>query len=167
MTLPRHVPSSFKSAVNDFASALKTNFGLSIPANPEDQLKAPVQNLLSSVTRNVESRSEAQIQEIGGRPDIGVLVKKLLCGYVELKAPGKGARVWRFRGADKDQWAKFKFRQGLKSRILDGRQSKRIGGSSTTTACTTAPYRILLVQASTVRDLVEQSNRCEIDLAFS
>ena len=34
-------------------------------------------------------------------------VQRLLCGFVELKAPGKGARTNRFRSADKKQWEKF------------------------------------------------------------
>ncbi|MCF8033240.1 MAG: hypothetical protein K9K66_08965 [Desulfarculaceae bacterium] len=32
----------------------------------------------------------------------------LLCGYVELKATGKGAKPSRYKGHDKDQWERFK-----------------------------------------------------------
>src|SRR5262249_51831786 len=43
--------------------------------------------------------------------DIGVEIGKgngkSLCGFVELKAPGLGARTRDFRGRDKVQWAKF------------------------------------------------------------
>ena len=48
------------------------------------------------------------LQSVEARPDIGVAVNRLLCGFVELKAPGKGARPHRFTGADKKQWEKFK-----------------------------------------------------------
>lgn len=68
----------------------------------------PVQILLGTVASDVQARTEAQLGNLGVRPDIGVAVKSLLCGYVELKAPGKGARASRFTGADKKQWEKFK-----------------------------------------------------------
>jgi Type ISP C-terminal specificity domain len=102
------VPQEFKEAIVKYAEALKRNFAVHIPANPEDQLKAPVQDLLRAVAVNVEPRTEAQVDGLGARPDIGVAVRKLLCGYIELKAPGKGARTNTFKGANKDQWEKFK-----------------------------------------------------------
>jgi hypothetical protein len=108
MTLPHFVPEEFKDALRDFAATLKENFSSALPANPEDQLKPPVQNLLRAVAANVQTRSEAQVEGLGARPDIGLTVRRLLCGFVELKAPGKGARTSRFRGADKKQWEKFK-----------------------------------------------------------
>lgn len=108
MTLAQNVPPHFKNAIEAFATSLKTNFSSLIAANPEDQLKGPVQGLLGSVAPRVQTRTEAQVQELGARPDIGVTVRKLLCGYVELKAPSKGARVSRLKGADKAQWEKFK-----------------------------------------------------------
>ncbi len=44
-----------------------------------------------------------------GRPDIAVAVGKLLTGYIELKAPGKGASPDKFSSKqDKDQWRRFK-----------------------------------------------------------
>src|SRR2546425_496638 len=108
MTLPEHVPAKFKNGIEVFADSLKKNFSSLIAANPEDQLKAPVQELLASAAARVQTRSEAQVEGLGGRPDIGVAVRRLLCGHVELKAPGKGAKVSRFKGADKTQWEKFK-----------------------------------------------------------
>ena len=108
MTLPPHVPPQFKDALKAFAESLQRNFALPVRANPEDQLKQPVQTLLRFFPGNVDARTEAQIQGLGIRPDIGVTVGGLLCGYVELKAPGKGARTSRFTGADKKQWEKFK-----------------------------------------------------------
>jgi Type ISP C-terminal specificity domain len=108
MASAQDVPQSFKDAVRTFAESLKANFSSLIEANPEDQLKPAVQDLLGSTVSNVITRSEAQLHAIGARPDIGVSVSGLLCGYVELKAPGKGARVTRLRGSDKAQWEKFK-----------------------------------------------------------
>src|SRR5690606_27665511 len=80
-----------------------------IRANPEDQLKRPVCELLEKFyAKGVRTRTEAQVEGLGARPDIGVELDKLLCGHVELKAPGKGAAPSRFSGPDKQQWKKFK-----------------------------------------------------------
>jgi hypothetical protein len=105
--LSDQLPQRFAQGLILFANRLRENFSALISANPEDQLKAPVQDLLKTVVREVQTRTEAQLEDIGARPDIGVAVRALLCGYVELKAPGKGARTSRFRGADKTQWHKF------------------------------------------------------------
>src|ERR1700730_14895833 len=103
MTVPANVPPTFKAAAHRFAEELKSNFASTIPAQPEDQLKSPVNNLLESAANKLLTRTEAQVSELGGRPDIGVSVRGALCGHVELKAPGFGARTNRFRGRDKDQ----------------------------------------------------------------
>lgn len=108
MTLLQFVPEEFKVVLQEFAVTLQENFSSAVPANPEDQLKSPVQNLLRATATKVQTRSEAQVEGLGARPDIGVAVRSLLCGFVELKAPGKGARTERFRGSDKKQWEKFK-----------------------------------------------------------
>ncbi len=55
----------------------------------------------------VNAVTEVHVHELGGRPDIGVTVAALLSGYIELKAPGKGANPAKLKGADKAQWQKF------------------------------------------------------------
>jgi len=100
----------FVSVLDTFASELKRNFALKAAAQPEDQLKAPVKTLLASCGKSlvggeVDSRTEAQLDF--GRPDIAVFVDKLLAGHIELKAPSKGARTERFKGADGKQAKKF------------------------------------------------------------
>ncbi|MBA2434400.1 MAG: DNA methyltransferase, partial [Chthoniobacterales bacterium] len=74
-------------------------------AQPEDQLKAPVQSLLKTVVSEVLTKTEARVDN--GRPDIGVEVTKALCGFVELKAPGLGAQTKKLKGRDQEQWEKF------------------------------------------------------------
>ncbi|MGI9107481.1 MAG: type ISP restriction/modification enzyme [Pyrinomonadaceae bacterium] len=108
MTTPHNIPSAFKDALRDYATTLRANFSSTVTAQPEDQLKPPVQLLLRAVAGNVQTRTEAQVEGLGARPDIGVARRDLLCGFVELKAPGKGARNGRFKQADKKQWEKFK-----------------------------------------------------------
>jgi len=104
-------PVDFLTALQKFGSELTTKFNLPIKFNPEDQLKGPVKDLVSFAGQmlklNVNSVTEAQLEDIAGRPDIGVTVKSLLTGHIELKAPGKGADTRKFKGADKQQWNKF------------------------------------------------------------
>ena len=52
--------------------------------------------------------SEARAEGGIGRPDLGVTAGGLLCGHVELKAPGRGARAERFRGREREQWQRFR-----------------------------------------------------------
>ena len=107
MTLPVNLPPKFRTGARDFADTLRASFASGMPAQPEDQLKGPVQALLATVTRGVLTKTEAQVQDLGGRPDIGVEVSKALCGFVELKAPGYGATTRKFKDRDKRQWEKF------------------------------------------------------------
>jgi hypothetical protein len=108
MTLLANLPTGFRRAAHRFAEELKANFASLMRAQPEDQLKGPVKDLIEAAASNVATRTEPQVYELGGRPDIGVTVHGALCGHVELKAPGFGARTNRFRGRDKEQWEKFK-----------------------------------------------------------
>ncbi len=98
----------FKTILREFAQDIKRNFSSRIAAQPEDQLKPGVQKILQAAARQIQTRTEAHADDVDGRPDIGVASNRLLCGFVELKAPGKGARPQRFTGADKRQWEKFK-----------------------------------------------------------
>lgn len=77
---------------------------------PEDQLKAPVQELLrefgAMVGTGVVSATEAPISGVE-RPDIAVGKNGLLGGYMELKAPGSGTNAKKFTGRNKEQFKKF------------------------------------------------------------
>ncbi len=101
---------SLLSVFQNFAVSLTTSFASSTPAQPEDQLKLAVKPLLESVGAelgiNTLLRSESPIE--GARPDFAVDVAGVLCGYIELKAPGLGARPTRLPTRDKKQWEKFK-----------------------------------------------------------
>jgi len=102
----------FAGLLRSFADAVAADVKVRVVAWPEDQLKAPVSRLIedaaSSLGRTAACRTEAFAAGIQGRPDIGVAVDGLLTGYVELKAPGRGARPERFTGPDKTQWEKFR-----------------------------------------------------------
>jgi hypothetical protein len=97
-----------------FAQAIADNFAQAmVRAQPEDQLKAPAQHLLRMAGEafgiRVATRTEAQPGGVQARPDIGVATEGLLCGFVELKAPGLGANPSRLPGRQNQaQWEKFK-----------------------------------------------------------
>ena len=108
-----------------FADALKAKFSLPGSASPEDQLKPVVAELLKSAGAGygliVDTRTETHLSEHKVRPDIAVYVGGLICGYVELKAPGLGADAPKLKGEhNKKQWEKLK---GLPNLIYtDGRE---------------------------------------------
>jgi hypothetical protein len=125
----------FLNALQKFAINLTGTFKLPLKFNPEDQLKGPVRDLISFVGTtlklNVNLVTEAQLDDIKGRPDLGITVESLTTGHIELKAPGKGADTAKYKGSDKTQWIKF---QDLPNIIYtDGsewalyRSGKRIG----------------------------------------
>ncbi len=103
----------FEHALKAFASTITDKFNALIAYGSEDQLKGPVAKVLEQAATGlaitIEVVTEVQEREISGRLDMGVVFAKLLAGYVELKAPGKGADPELLKGkGDKDQWEKFK-----------------------------------------------------------
>ena len=108
-----------------FADALKAKFALPGSASPEDQLKPEVAALFVATGAKygltVETRTETHLSEHKVRPDIAIYVGGLICGYIELKAPGLGADAPKLKGDhNKKQWAKLK---GLPNLIYtDGRE---------------------------------------------
>ena len=102
----------FVQIVGSFADAVTDNFKQPISAQPEDQLKAPMGDLLQDTggltDLNVAWRTEVHPDDIDGRPDLGVVVNGLLTGHVELKRPGLGAQPEHFKGHNRSQWEKFK-----------------------------------------------------------
>lgn len=101
------------SALESFAEALKAKFSLPGTASPEDQLKPLVADMLKSAGASygltIESRTETHLSENKARPDIAIYVGGLVCGYIELKAPGLGADAPKLKGEhNKKQWEKLK-----------------------------------------------------------
>lgn len=96
--------SEFDTALAALAKAVNADLPLGV--QPEDQLKSPVKALLEGVALHVEAFTEAKLDI--GRPDVAVSVRHAVCGYVELKEPGKSADPTRLKGADKAQWQRFK-----------------------------------------------------------
>lgn len=99
-----------------FGAALKAKFsGIAATGSPEDQLRGPFERLVQDVVTalewaaNVVLIGESAVQELKTRPDFAVTKQNLLVGFIELKAPGKGADPRRFQDPhDKEQWQKLK-----------------------------------------------------------
>ncbi len=105
------------SAIATFGASAKAK--LANPAatgEPEDQLRAPIEHLivdlaeLCNFPRNaVTAVGESSLSALKTRPDYAITVQDVLVGFVELKAPGKGAHPQRFRdNHDKRQWEKLR-----------------------------------------------------------
>ena len=102
---------TLNEALQSFAEAVKTKMNQLAHGEPEDQLRAPFENLMADAARvlgwSIVCAGETHLPDRLGRPDYAVHLNKLLAGYVELKAPGVGAKVERFTGHNRDQWKRF------------------------------------------------------------
>ena len=112
MTNQPNTPAGFAASIAAYADAVAGNFRQQVAAQPEDQLKAPVGDLLKELGRiaglKVDYRTEVRADDVEGRPDLGITVDGLLIGLIELKAPGVGARPEEFTGRNADQWERFR-----------------------------------------------------------
>lgn len=94
-----------------FAEAIRHAYEGIRGAQPEDQLKRPIQDFIEGTAQvfglRAATNTEIQLEENLGRPDVGVAVGGLLCGYIELKAPDVGINPRNFRGANQKQWKRF------------------------------------------------------------
>lgn len=107
---------TLSSAIADFGKAATAK--LSNPAitgQPEDQLRAPLEDLLRDMAElcghspgALKAVGETHLAEDRIRPDYAITVHNALTGFVEVKAPGKGANPNKFTGHDKAQWQKLK-----------------------------------------------------------
>lgn len=99
-------------ALKSYAAAIKSKFGVLASGREEDQLRRPVDTLLETIGRfqklEVVSKDESTLDDRLGRPDFAVTVNRLLCGYIELKAPGTGVDPGQFKGHNRKQWERFK-----------------------------------------------------------
>lgn len=104
------------AAVSRFGLAAKAKLGaVSITGQPEDQLRAPLEQLLVDLcqaTGRQPSRmtliGETSLSDLAVRPDYAIEYDNALVGFLEVKAPGKGADPRTFRAPhDRTQWKKL------------------------------------------------------------
>jgi hypothetical protein len=104
------------AAVSAFGAGAEAKLSAIFPGAPEDQLRSPLEVLVRDLSEiaglpegAVHLIGETSLADIKTRPDFAVTVHKALVGFIEVKAPGKGADPRRFSYPhDKDQWEKLK-----------------------------------------------------------
>ena len=107
---------TLRSAAAAFGKSAKSK--LSNPGakgEPEDQLRAPLEQLVLDLAElcglprsEVATVGESSIAELKTRPDYAVTARGMLVGFIEVKAPGKGADPRKLRDKhDKEQWKKL------------------------------------------------------------
>lgn len=105
------------SAVSTFGASAKAKLSnVAISGAPEDQLRGPLEILLHDLaeigglpTKAINLVGETTLAHLKTRPDYAVTVSNALVGFIEVKAPGKGADPRKFSDPhDKDQWDKLK-----------------------------------------------------------
>lgn len=82
---------------------------------PEEQLRTPFEQLLADLAElanfpktAVAAVGESSVSDLKTRPDYAVTVHRALVGFIELKAPGKGADPRKFKDPhDRAQWEKL------------------------------------------------------------
>ena len=103
--------SDLASAVSDYGAAVAAGFATG-GGEPEELLRGPFQNLLGDIAdlvgiADVVAAGEHHLADERVRPDYAVYVGGALVGFIEVKAPGKGADPTKFRGHDKRQWERL------------------------------------------------------------
>jgi hypothetical protein len=104
-------------AVSTYGASVKPKLAnIAIGGAPEDQLRGPLDALMrdlaaicGSPVGSVHLVGETTLADLKTRPDFAVTVSKALVGFIEVKAPGKGADPRKFNDPhDKEQWDKLK-----------------------------------------------------------
>jgi len=109
------------TAISTFGAAAKAKLtNAASMGQPEDQLRAPLERLFADLAiaagrppNAVVLVGEASLSDLKTRPDysvtVGLGMAQALVGFIEVKAPGKGADPRKFKGEhDRAQWAKLK-----------------------------------------------------------
>ena len=110
-------PDSLADAVSRFGISLKAKLsGKGATGAPEDQLRAPLEGFIADLAAilafkigDVVAVGESSLATLKTRPDYAVTVSNALIGFIEVKAPGKGADPRKFKDDhDRKQWDKLK-----------------------------------------------------------
>lgn len=166
-----------QEALRQFAATLKEKFSSHVTGEPEDQLRAPFEHLIVAAGHLVGVATlaigEMRLED-GGRPDFGISVNRLLCGYAELKALGKGANTGSFGGRDKIQWERFRnlpnilysdgrefalYRNGRQARILRLDGDPSMDGSAAVSNKNASDFEAILRDFLAWQPIVPNSSR--------
>lgn len=112
--------SDFNDLVSRFGVEAQKRLSSLVSGNPEEQLRAPLEILVPGITEicglpkgEIFLVPRTPMPDLAIRPDFAVMRKRgkasEMLGFIEIKAPGKGADPRRFTNAhDKKQWEKLK-----------------------------------------------------------
>ena len=104
-------------AISAFGQSTKAKLNnVAAKGAPEDQLRAPLEDLVQNLAElagiksgSVNLVGETTLAHLATRPDYSVTNRNALIGFIEVKAPGKGADPRKFKDEhDKKQWGKLK-----------------------------------------------------------
>jgi hypothetical protein len=106
---------TLQAAIAAYGARAKAKLhNVAVSGEPEDQLRAPIEGLIGDLaelcgfpSRVVQAVGESSIASLKTRPDYAITLRNALVGFIEVKAPGKGADPRKFRGHDKEQWEKL------------------------------------------------------------
>ena len=103
--------------ISAFGASAKAKLNsAAIAGAPEDQLRAPLETMVTAMAEliglppnAVKLIGETTLAGMQTRPDYAITVHNALVGFIEVKAPGKGFDPRKFSGEhDKTQWGKLK-----------------------------------------------------------
>ena len=103
--------------ISDFGSRAKAKLSnAAVSGAPEDQLRAPLEGLIYNIAellglprKQIVAVGETSLADLKTRPDYAITLNAALVGFIEVKAPGKGADPRRFTDKhDREQWEKLK-----------------------------------------------------------
>jgi hypothetical protein len=106
---------TLQTAIARYGAQAKTKLhNVAVSGEPEDQLRAPFEGLIHDLAElcgfpqnTVAAVGESALASLKTRPDYAIALRNALVGFIEIKAPGKGADPRKFRGHDKEQWEKL------------------------------------------------------------
>ena len=113
---PTPLAKTLDAILSDFGRRAKAKLdNAAISGAPEDQLRAPLEGLILDLAeflglpRNqIAAVGETSLADLKTRPDYAVTLNAALVGFIEVKAPGKGADPRRFADRhDREQWDKL------------------------------------------------------------
>jgi hypothetical protein len=108
INIPQHLTERVAAAVSRFGARVKPKLQ-DETGGPEDQLRAPLEQLLGEVAEALGVElvlvGETSLAALGVRPDYAANVSGSRVGYVEVKAPGRGVpTTWRPNSHERRQW---------------------------------------------------------------
>ena len=112
---PSSSQADLKAVIARFGAAAKAKLANpGATGEPEDQLRAPLERLFADLAEMcgfkrewLAAVGESSLATLKTRPDYAITLRSVLVGFVEVKAPGKGADPRRYKGHDKEQWEKL------------------------------------------------------------